>query len=868
MRIIASHTNLDFDGFASMIAAKKLYPQAEIVLASKLSPEVDHFLAIYKDTYSFKRVKNINMNHVRNITLVDTNSLSRTGDLKNELHEEITFTVYDHHPLTEKSVTFEEGVTEQVGATVTLLIEEIQRKEINIKPFEATIFALGIYSDTGAFTYSSTTGRDLQAAAWLLDNGASLAVVEKYREAPLEHDQQSLFETLLDQSTQISIDGVNILVATHEQEKYTGNLAYISRRIMDRSGVDAVFSIVKMGEKVFITSRSSSERINVLPIIKQFSGGGHKKAASAMIKHENVNNIQENVLEQLNEIVTPSLTAEHIMTSPVRVVAPDTTIEVASKMLYRYGHTGFPVIKNDQLIGVISRRDVDKALHHNLGHAPVKGYMSTTPVIITIDTSLEEIREKMIYEHVGRLPVMKDGTLIGIVSRSDVICAMHEKPELHITYSKSSSIPYRKQLIQEMRKQFSPPVYDLLMLIGQEAAHKNMKAYLIGGMVRDLLLERQNEDMDIVIEGDGIELAEKLQSLYGGHVRPHEEFRTATWTHPTGFKIDLTSARTEYYDFPAALPKVEMSNIKEDLYRRDFTINAMGICLHEDQFGELIDYFQGYEDLKQGKLKVLYNLSFVEDPTRILRAIRFESRFQFFMNDQTFSLAKQSANHILSVSKQRLSSELNRLFFEEDSLYGYHRLDELNILPYLLEHIVDESSIYKRLEAFKEMRNKIKNKKIKLSRSLWAGQFFSLTSLSIHALEEIEAFCLTKDDGQVVQKLYSLLEEKPLDNISIDSPYSEWHKHFANVKIEPLVAYFAIEVSMKPEFMSKSVEYIVKRETLEPLLDGKDLIEHGLSPGPHFKEMLEHAERLQMDNSSLSKQSLLEDVLRYQLDTE
>src|SRR5690554_3711898 len=334
MKVIISHNNLDFDALASMVGAKKLYPYAEMVLPEKISPDVEHFLAIYKDTFPLKKSKHINWQHVSEIIVVDTNSISRLGHLKNFITKNMKITVFDHHIIPEKPLSYD-GTIETVGATITLISEQLIEKNIHITPFEATVFALGVYSDTGAFTFNNTTARDLKAGAWFLDMGAKLSIVEQYRQLPLSKDAHELFQQLLNDGEIISVDSVEIFISSYEQKHYTGHLAYITRKLMELTGCDAVFSVVKMTEKIFITARSSSDRVNVLPIIKKFNGGGHPKAASAMKKNNDVHSMLLLIKENLPSIVLPSISAADLMTSPVRVVAPDTSIDIDSKMLYR-----------------------------------------------------------------------------------------------------------------------------------------------------------------------------------------------------------------------------------------------------------------------------------------------------------------------------------------------------------------------------------------------------------------------------------------------------------------------------------------------------------------------------------------------------
>lgn len=855
MRVILSHTNLDFDGFASMLAAKKLYPDAALVLPSKLSAEVEHFFAIYKDTFPYTRSNHVHWPEVTEVILVDTNSIQRTGNFHEYIPENVNFRVFDHHPESDLSVFAIESHIEQLGATITLLTERIQSKKMEISPFEATVFALGAYSDTGSFTYNHTTSRDLAAASYFLEQGANLQVVDQFREPPLKEDQQTLFQILLDNVQTESIDGLVLCITYHEQSAYTGHLATVTSKLLQVTGADAMIAVVTMGNKTFITTRAQSERVDLLPLVKQFDGGGHHQAAAANVSKTAAVSVFNQIKKQLHRIILPAMTAKDMMSTPVRVIAPDTTIETASKMLYRYGHTGFPVVENDHITGIISRRDVDKALHHQLGHAPVKGYMSRNPITIVKDTTIEEIRELMIEDQVGRLPVMDGDQLAGIVSRSDVIRAMHGKKTYNFSSLTGSSVPMKRQLTQTMRKKMSPDLFQLLTIIGRTAALENMSAYLIGGMVRDLLLDHSNEDMDIVVEGDGIILAGKLQELYGGQIRTHHEFRTATWKHPAGFKIDLTSARTEYYDFPAALPKVELSTIKEDLYRRDFTINAMGICISPDEFGDLLDYFHGYEDLNHGRIRTLYNLSFVEDPTRILRAIRFESRFDFKMDEQTEDLAIQSANNLMSVSKSRQASELSRMFYEEDPLASFKRMSELDITAFILKSKISDQLIENRIKTMNEFRKMFDQLDKPFDIHIWFGylmMFFRDVPEDSHLLE---GYASRKYERKLFYDVIRLFPE--INIIRPEDSLSGIHEKLSG-STDEAISVTCAHLQLNNEAILKT--YLHRRASITFQLSGQDLINQGYKPSPKFKEILFKAACYQLENPDSKKEDLINHI--------
>lgn len=198
-------------------------------------------------------------------------------------------------------------------------------------------------------------------------------------------------------------------------------------------------------------------------------------------------------------------------------------------------------------------------------------------------------------------------------------------------------------------------------------AHRNkMRIYLVGGIVRDLIIDRESFDYDIVIEGDGIEFARLIAEFFNCSFRKHRSFGTAT-VYYDGYKIDVATCRREYYSHQGALPKVKPALIKEDLIRRDFTINAMAISLNKDNYGKLIDVSGGCSDLHKGLIRVMHDRSFLDDPTRLFRAIRFEKRFSFKIQKHTFKLIKDAIklDALSFIDQQRIRDELILILKEE-----------------------------------------------------------------------------------------------------------------------------------------------------------------------------------------------------------
>lgn len=823
MQVIVSHMNTDFDALASMYAAKKLYPQAEIVLPGKLETKVKQFMNVYRDVLQYKEMAMIRWGQVTELIIVDVASTKRISKEVAELHlDEIEVTIFDHHPAHEDDIVANHSFIEPVGATVTLLLERIVEQQIDITPAEATLFGLGIYTDTKFFTNDTTTARDLAVASFLMEKGMRIELIQQYAESALLPEQQEILNDLFTKINVYKQDGLQIVIASATYDYFQGGLAAITERLLDITNADVVLSVVGMKSHVHIVGRASSDRVNLLPLLNKWHGGGHEKAGSAMVKQANYEEVRAQIVHQLSLIYQPGIIARDMMTTPVKTLTPDTTMEEAGRQMYRYGHSGYPIVEDGKLVGMITRRDLDKAIHHGLGHAPVKAYMSTNVITITPEKSLEEIHQIIIDKNVGRLPVIEDGDLVGIVTRTNII----RKLQQFLSMDDEHAYELQTNMQEELNEQLEKDALAVLNQISVQATAEGLNVFLIGGIVRDLFLRVPNDDIDIVVEGDGIAFAHQLQVRYGGSIVVHESFGTATWETSDGFSIDIATSRLEYYEKPAALPLVESSNVDEDLFRRDFTMNAMAICLTGDRFGELVDPFNGQEDILQKRLTVLHNLSFVEDPTRILRAVRFEARFEFRMDDQTENLAFQSIENMKHLSSSRLRAELNRIYAESNALYATGRLYHLrfwNLFSAGNEARSQAIRRIKRLESFfltfaEKRPNPI--------------HYLSIPFYNETIDNGIEQLIETRKERKFIQEVNELSAIKDLQHAT---SLGDFHRLLKPFKLDGILFMMATnELKTEPLLL----QYLKKRVKWQPLITGADLIVFGLRPSEHFSELL------------------------------
>jgi len=659
---------------------------------------IREFYALHGEVLDFVDLRSVDQAEVARIIMVDTRIPERLGELCDLARRKgVSVFTFDHHPPTNEDVGAARDFSRETGATTTIMIEAIRRRQLSITPLEATLFALGIHEDTGSLTYPTTTPEDAEALAYLMTTGVNVDVVDRFLSRGLVTGQlMDVLKQFLGSAHHIDVHGVDVLIAHAKVDEYVDGVAMLPNRLTAMLDVEVVFALIQMADRVHIIGRSKSADVNAGEVLAAFEGGGHPQAASAKVKKAKIAAVEKELIAELEAHVGAPVAARDIMSAPVVDIDEQTKISEANEMMIRYGYEGLPVISQGRVVGMIGRRDVDKAVHHGLAHAPVKGFMSRKVVTIEGGESLHEIQSLLSDESIGRLPVVEDGRTIGIVTRTDLLRAMHGSEYVRGVVKETDEERFDARHVMELARELLPgEVQRVLREVGEIAEKRGVRAYLVGGVVRDLLLGVANLDVDVVVEGDGIGLAKELVARTGGRVRAHAKFGTAVAVLPGDFHLDVASARREFYDRPAALPEVERSSIREDLARRDFSINSMAIALDTPHRGELLDFFGGLRDLNHRKIRVLHNLSFVEDPTRIYRAVRFGRRYGFFMDEHTEELARQAiemrmVEHLTDV---RIREELIAILSEESAFAAVERLDELGALKGIHPKIVADDEL-------------------------------------------------------------------------------------------------------------------------------------------------------------------------------
>ncbi len=685
MVVILCHSNADFDAVGAMLGAAELYEGARLALPAGAGRAVRDFLSLHRDLSNIVEPGEIDPMTITRLVVVDTSTRSRLGPLADWLDlPGVEIHLFDHHLSTPPDFPTAHAVLRPVGAASTLIAGELRAQGIIPSPFAATAMLLGIYEDTGSLTYAATTAEDLETAAWLIRSGGSLEAAAEILNRGLTSAQRRLMGELI--SSMELREAAGWAVSFHETPpgEYVEDAADVVSRLLDAEELDAAVALLPMEGAIHVIARSRSAGVDVAELLRAVGGGGHPRAAAAVLRGLDVDEAREALLRALPGALHPEPVARDLMSNPVRVVPPTATVAEARREMIRCGHSGLVVAEDGRILGVVTRRDADKARHHRLEHAPVRAYMARSPRTVAPETPLSTMERLMIRNSIGRLPVVEDGRLVGIVTRSDLLTALHG-----LRYA-STRPNARDDVASRLAERLPAPVQRLLARIGSVSGETGQAAYLVGGFVRDALIGVPNLDIDILVEPDAQRLAAALAAAVGGEFKFEERFGTARVTLPEApsgglpplCRVDLATARQESYAHPGALPEVEPSSVLDDLRRRDFTINAMALTLGDDGPGDLVDPHGGGEDIEHRVVRILHPLSFVEDPTRILRAVRFETRYGFAMDSDTESRARAAIEEgrLRGLTPLRIWRELGYLLQEQRALGGLRRLAELGIL--------------------------------------------------------------------------------------------------------------------------------------------------------------------------------------------
>jgi tRNA nucleotidyltransferase (CCA-adding enzyme) len=609
----------------------------------------------------------------------------------------------------------------------------------------------------------------------------------------------------------------------------------------------ALFVLVALNRNVQLVARSSSDSLDVGRIAEQFGGGGHERAAAALIRSKSIEDVRQELERLLPKMIKPPTTVGEIMSRDPQVLAPNTTVAEASERMHRFGHEGYPIVDGDRTLGLLTRRAVDKAMSHDMGDRPVASVMNAGEVMVHPSDSVQQLQQVMMEHNWGQVPVadQESGKIIGIVTRTDLLKILAPNRDR----GPSSN------LAEKLEKVLPSSRLRLLKIVALQAEENKDALYIVGGFVRDLILGAPSVDFDLVVEGDAIALARQLAKRYGGRVSSHRRFGTAKWrldwqhaelvsalgqsetdALDLPISLDFVTARAEFYAHPTALPSVQTGSIKLDLHRRDFTINTLALRLDGRYFGHLLDHWGGGQDLSDGWIRVLHSISFVDDPTRALRAVRLEQRLGFSIEARTLELLEQALPLLDRVSGDRIRNELAQIFKEEHFPQIMQRLSDLGLLTAIHSALVWDAWVEARFQIARQFKTPEKWR-LSIAPSIafttYASWLFRLSR------EEARSVCdrlrFSVSDRAVLLGANRLANALPM--VVREGRPSDIVMLLDDVPEQALAAAW-VAFSDDHQTQAAIDRYLHEWRFLEPKTDGNDLRDLGLEPGPAYGNIL------------------------------
>jgi len=843
MHLILTHEQADFDAVASLLAARLLDPEALAVLPRRLNRNVRAFLTLYGDGLPFIEFDDLPRRRIDRLTLVDTQSpVSVKGyRQRTQVH------VIDHHPFDQGLDPSWTSHIEEVGATTTLLVETLEEAGIELDLVAATLLMLGIYEDTGSLSYPGTTPRDIRACAWLLDCGASLTIAADFLNHPLSSEQRHLYNRLLEAAETYEFQGLSVVVACGSVEDMADEISTLAHKLRDLFDPDGLFVLVMLDGGVQLVARSTTELLDVGEVAEYFGGGGHSRAAAALIRDRSIEQVCEELRAFLPTVVKPAKTVGEIMSRGPQLLNPEDLVVDAAERMQRFGHEGYPVVDGSRVVGLLTRRAVDRAMTYGMGKNPISSIMEAGDLVVHSGDSVQHLQRVMIQYGWGQVPVadLETDEIIGIVTRTDLLktlgAAVDDTPMTSLADRLKNALP--------------PARLELLKLVARQAEEGNDALYIVGGFMRDLLLGAPSVDFDLVVEIDAIGLTQRLVDIYGGRISSHRRFGTAKWrldreqpkllqdlggrlveADELPESLDFVTARTEFYLHPTALPSVERGSIKLDLHRRDFTINTLALRLDGRYYGQLLDYWGGSRDLREGLIRVLHSISFVDDPTRMLRAVRLEQRLGFEIESRTLDLLKQALPLLDRVSGERIRSELILMFKEDHLLEIMARLEEIGLLGAIHQAFTWDAWLKAR---FEEARAFIPPQE-------W---YLTITPKREFLLYSLLCFRLSTEEAKAVCNRLHLPASIKTDILEVNRLGYELHVSSKGIKPSEVVARLEgsreeavvaawLALADRPEARDALYRYLAEWRMVTSQADGDTLRALNLPPGPVYRRIL------------------------------
>jgi tRNA nucleotidyltransferase (CCA-adding enzyme) len=855
MDLIISHENTDIDGLAGMVAASKLYTDSKVVISENLTTLAQRFLALYKDEFDIARYDEVDYSKIERVIVIDTHEYDRLGRLTDLVNwDKVEVIVYDHHPH-QKLDWIDIDLSENVGSATSIIVNKLKRENIKLNRSEATLFALGISADTGNFMHLNTESEDLIAFAYLLDMGANKKVINEYLLETLDKNQKKVFDLLIQHRKDIKIKDKNITLFTLKYPRYVTGLNNVVEKIKLLYQLSVVFVLVEMEGKVIIIGRSSDENVDLEEIFTVLGGGGHSGAGSVSLKTDL--EIARNRLETaIRDKIKFAVKVKDVMKTPLKLNQDLKVIKV-KEIMDQKDITGVLLVDdNDKVKGIFTTRDLRRLNEtKDIYRVPVKGYMTKKLIYIKPLDTIHQAQEKMVKHDIGRLPVVDNNeNVVGIITRRDILNQYYEQEtesqNQNRYVSSLVSITPEKIKISNQLDKLSNKIKELFKNIGKTAQENDCRIFLVGGMVRDLILNRDNVDIDFVVDGNIENLIQEIARKYRVSYKYNDKFQTGNMVIDNQYDLDFAVSRNELYTHPGALPKVKKADIFDDLFRRDFTINALAVALHPSEYGFLYDFFKAREDVNNRLLKVLHRFSFLDDPTRIIRGIRLVLQLDLNIEDETKALMQEAIrlSRFSDVSFSRVYKELRLLFETTPDLKFVELLEEIPFLRLLYNDYETPNNIKEKWQRANEHLAYFKDNNYNIKEwTIYFSLIFSVIPRSI-----IEHWSLSYKAKEIIlfdPKEYNI--DKIVNNKGKVDLYHNL-KVLSNEKLILLLAEYDND-----NLKDKIYFYLEKMSDVEIKVNGNDLIKIGYKEGPIISEALKNVKKEVLKGNLKTKEKQL-----------
>ncbi len=860
MKIITSHINLDFDGFAASCLLTLYFKDYALVFPGSKEDKVNDFVKKNIDWLPEEtKLAKIREKHLEAAVVVDTSNCRRLGELckKVKAVKKEYLYVFDHHVKTAQKIFLnaKNNYIKKRGSTTSIVVDFLKDNGVDIPENYATLGIIGIYEDTDFLSFAGTTPEDIEAVAFLLKCGANLADVARVLKTPLNKKQVELLNKIIPEIERIKVKGREIALVQLTLNNYFSDVSTVIHRVMELEAIDFFIAILQMEKKVYLIVKSNYEDVDLQRLFKDIKSG-HKNVISKVFKDKTIFEVRSYVERILNNI-PPFTKCEDILSPPIAVLKEETPVKEAFQTFNRVKVNSLPIVnKSGEFTGYVLRQDIDYAISKKLDDFPVGNFAVREVIKVNAEDDIENVKKLFLEKGIKLVFVVKNGKVKGIITRTAAL--------KHFVVVKEVGGEISINLKERLRESLPYEIFAILEKASDLAEERDVELYIVGGFVRDLLLKKRNFDLDFVVSDDGMGFGKALAERLNGRVKTHDKFNTAVVILENGLRIDVATLRFEYYDFPGDLPRVTPGSLFHDLYRRDFTINAMAICLNRKRFGDLIDYFNGRRDLKDRIIRVLHSLSFIDDPTRILRALRFKHRFQFKIGKTTENLMLSAANlNIFStITGIRYLKEFRQLFAENNASFILDDFEKYGCLKFFgddikIDHYIKQISL--------NIDSVLTWYKLLYKDNVEEWLLY-LMAILIHTnkerrLEIAKKLTLKKREKNILLNYKAFLREYSIFAKWRERKTSEYYHFFKDV--EPEILLFSIAFFDDENYKKNISLYIDRYADFKLHVGGKDAIRLGMKEGKDIKKVLDKVISEAIDKNLTSKIEQMEILKKY-----